>query len=78
MNPRDIAVFFEPPSPNQSRSFKKKPFGIPTREIREAGSSPLPDARLKTLSKAPMKESIIELEQMDDAVECEPVETICR
>jgi len=37
MNPRDIAVFFEPPSPNQSRSFKKNPFVIPTREMRDAG-----------------------------------------
>src|SRR5271157_1068380 len=77
MNPRDIAVFFEPPSPNQSRSFKKKTFGIPTREMRDAGPTPLPEARLKMASKAPIKESIIALEQMDGAVECVPAETIC-
>ena len=76
MNPRDIAVFFEPLSPNQSRSFKKNPFGIPTRHMREAGPNPLPEARLKTASKTPMKESIIALEQMDGAVECVPAERI--
>jgi len=56
---------------------QKKPFGIPTREMREAGPRPLPEARLRTASKAPMKESIIELEQMDGAVECVPAKTIC-
>lgn len=34
MNPRDTAVRSEAPSPNQSRSFKKKPLGIPSRLIR--------------------------------------------
>jgi hypothetical protein len=62
MNPREIAVFFEPPSPNQSKSFKKNPFGIPARVIREVGPSPLPEAILTRVSQAPMSESIIDLE----------------
>jgi hypothetical protein len=59
MNPREIAVFLEAPSPNQSRSFKKNPFGIPTREIREDGFLPLPETAVTNVSQAPIKESII-------------------
>jgi hypothetical protein len=59
MNPREIAVFLEAPSPNQSRSFKKNPFGIPTREMREIGLLPFPETALTIASQAPMKESII-------------------
>jgi hypothetical protein len=62
MNPRDIAVFLEAPSPNQSRSFKKNPFGIPTREIREVGLLPFPEATLTNVSQAAKKESIIDWE----------------
>jgi hypothetical protein len=62
MNPRDIAVFLEAPSPNQSRSFKKNPFGIPTREIREVGLLPFPAATLTNVSQAAKKESIIDWE----------------
>ena len=59
MNPREIAVFLEAPSPNQSRSFKKNPFGIPTREMREIGFFPFPETALTSPSQALMKESII-------------------
>jgi hypothetical protein len=59
MNPLEIAVFLEAPSPNQSKSFKKNPFGIPTREIRETGLLPFPETALTSASQAPMNESII-------------------
>jgi hypothetical protein len=62
VNPREIVVFLEAPSPNQRRSFKKNPFGIPTREIREVGPGSFPETTLTSASQAPIKESIIGLE----------------
>jgi len=59
MNPREMAVLREAPSPNQRRSFRKNPFGIPTREMREMGSLPFPETALTKASQAPIKESII-------------------
>src|SRR5208282_6107315 len=76
MKPREIAVFFEEPSPNQIRSFRKKPFGIPTRETRDGRADFFPVNRLATVSQAPMIEAIICLEQTDAAVGSAQVETI--
>jgi len=61
MNPREIAVFLAAPSPNQSKSFKKNPFGMPAREKREA-EPPRPVTRFRKVSQALRKESIIGLE----------------
>ena len=62
MNPREMAVLLEAPSPNQSKSFKKKPFGMPTREMRVVGFLPFPATAPISVSQASMKESIIDSE----------------
>ena len=43
-----------------------------------ARDEPFAGGETQNGSKAPMKESIIALEQTDGAVECVPAETICR
>jgi hypothetical protein len=61
MNPREIAVFALPPSPNQRRLFRKNPFGISERLILEAGncSGPPPVSLSITRSNPLASTSII-------------------
>src|SRR5260221_8340690 len=40
MKPLETAVLFVAPSPNQRRSLRKNPLGMPIREIRVAGAIP--------------------------------------
>jgi hypothetical protein len=74
MNPRETAVRFDAPSPNQIRSFKKNPFGIPLRTTRVARPEDLPAKRPTIDSHEWIIEAIIVRGVKGGAVGPEPVE----